>query len=67
MKKIQILGTGCPNCSKLAANAQAAAAVATFQPSSRNQATSITASTAANAEVIHHLAANTAIQKPTGS
>lgn len=26
MKKIQILGTGCPNCEKLAANAQSAAA-----------------------------------------
>jgi small redox-active disulfide protein 2 len=26
MKKIQILGTGCPNCGKLAANAEAAAA-----------------------------------------
>lgn len=25
MKKIQILGTGCPKCSKLAENAQAAA------------------------------------------
>jgi small redox-active disulfide protein 2 len=26
MRKIQILGTGCPKCSKLAENAQAAAA-----------------------------------------
>lgn len=26
MKKIQILGTGCPKCSKLAENAEAAAA-----------------------------------------
>lgn len=26
MKKIQILGTGCPKCAKLAANAEAAAA-----------------------------------------
>lgn len=26
MKKIQILGSGCPNCEKLAANAQTAAA-----------------------------------------
>lgn len=26
MKKIQILGMGCPNCNKLAANAEAAAA-----------------------------------------
>ena len=26
MKKIQILGTGCPNCEKLAANARTAAA-----------------------------------------
>ena len=25
MKKIQILGTGCPNCEKLAANAEVAA------------------------------------------
>jgi len=26
MKKIQILGTGCPNCNRLAANAETAAA-----------------------------------------
>jgi len=28
MKKIQILGTGCPKCAKLAANAEAAAQAA---------------------------------------
>ena len=28
MKKIQILGTGCPKCAKLAANAEAAAKAA---------------------------------------
>lgn len=26
MRKIQVLGTGCPNCDRLAANAEAAAA-----------------------------------------